>query len=85
MPEYSHPLIERAVDVMGYRNLCESDNAVADRAHFFRVYEGLLGRAEEEIRMLPSVREFSNQYQSLGNKFAVTIEKMRLGAPKESE
>jgi len=85
LPEYSHPLIERAVDVMGYRNLCESDNAVADRAHFFRVYEGLLGRAEEEIRMLPSVREFSNQYQSLGNKFAVTIEKMRLGAPKESE
>lgn len=83
LPEYSHPLIERAVEIMGYRNLCESENSMADRAHFFRVYEGLLERAEEELRMLPSVRQFSDQYQLMGDRLALTAKKMRLGAPKQ--
>ena len=35
---YSHPLIRAAVDVMGYRNLCCSENPSIDRAQFIKIY-----------------------------------------------
>lgn len=62
-PKYSHPLVEQAVNIMGYRNLCESENIVADRAHFFRVYESLLERAKNDMRMLPESRAISEKYR----------------------
>jgi len=43
-PTWSDPLIGEAVRVLGYRNLCSSENPVADRAHFFKVYESLQKR-----------------------------------------
>ena len=62
LPEYSHPLVEKAVGIIGYRNLMESDNKVADRAHFFKIYESLLDRAQDEIRLLPEVKLVSDKY-----------------------
>lgn len=57
-PEWSHGLIRAAIDAMGgYTALCTSDNPVADRAHFFKIYEALLGRARDDMAMLPAVRE----------------------------
>ena len=35
-------MTEVAVRRMGFQNLCSSDNPVADRAHFQRMYEGML-------------------------------------------
>ena len=67
-PEYKHPLVKRAVEIMGYRNLMESDNPVADRAHFFKVYESLLSRAEEDMRLLPESRAVTNKYIADGTK-----------------
>ena len=61
-PEYSHPLVEKAVNVIGYRHLCESENIGIERAHFFKIYESLLSRAEQETRMLPEVKEASRRY-----------------------
>ena len=67
-PEYSHPLVEKAVNIIGYRNLAESENEVADRAHFFKIYESLLSRAEEELKLLPEVRAVSDKYAlGIGN------------------
>lgn len=44
-PAFSHPLITLAVEqVGGWQALCESDNLVADRAHFLRIYEELVRR-----------------------------------------
>ena len=47
---YSHPLIRAAVDVMGYRNLCCSENPSIDRAQFIKIYNNTetaeRGRAE---------------------------------------
>jgi len=62
-PKYSHPLVEQAVNIMGYRNLLESDNLVADRAHFFKVYESLLQRAQNDLRMLPESKAISEKYR----------------------
>lgn len=37
-----------AVRRMGFQNLCKSENPVADRAHFQRIYEGMM--KEEKVR-----------------------------------
>ena len=58
LPEFSHPLIKRTVDgVGGWRELCMSTNAVADRARFVQAYEVMAKRERAQVRMLPQVRE----------------------------
>jgi len=58
LPEFSHPLIKQAVDgVGGWRALCMSENAIADRARFVQAYETLAKRERAQSRMLPQVRE----------------------------
>lgn len=61
-PEYIHVLVQRAVEIMGYRELYMSENVMADRAHFFKVYESLLSRAVEEATQLPVVRTLTDKY-----------------------
>ena len=57
LPTFSHPLIDRAVEIMGWRNLCASDNEVADRAHFFKIYSQLVGRRNRDEMMLPEIKQ----------------------------
>ena len=78
VPVYSNPIIEQAVKIMGYRVLCESENIVADRAHFFRVYESLFNRAVDDTKMLPRVKEFSAKYQLLNSKVKLLADKMSI-------
>ena len=56
---YSHPLIEKAVDIIGipYWQSMLDDQEMATRAQFIKVYESLLSRAEEEVKRLPAVSE----------------------------
>lgn len=55
-PEFSHPLIRRTIDCIGWNYLCMSESIEYERPHFYKVYESFLQRANEEIRMLPDVR-----------------------------
>ena len=58
IPEFSHPLIKRAVDAVGgWLVLCMSENGVADRARFAQAYETLAKRERIKSRILPEVRE----------------------------
>lgn len=56
-PVFADPIIAKAVDCIGWQTLCMSENQVADRAHFAKVYEGLLRQAENDRRMLPAARQ----------------------------
>jgi len=40
-PTWSHQTIAEAVLIVGWRELCLSENQIATRAHFWRVYESL--------------------------------------------
>lgn len=42
----------RAVESMGWQNICASENLMADRAHFLRIYEAIEKR-EKENMLLP--------------------------------
>jgi hypothetical protein len=60
-PEWSSPMIAQAVKIIGWQTLCNSDNEMADRAHFFKVYAALKAREDTEILMLPQVRELTRR------------------------
>lgn len=40
--DFADPLTRRAVDALGWLELCNSENVVADRARFLQVYENLV-------------------------------------------
>ena len=54
--EISDARTRRAVEIMGWRELCLSENQVADRAHFMKIYASLSERDKREGAMLPEVR-----------------------------
>jgi hypothetical protein len=64
-PPFSHPLIVRTVNVMGWKELCLSENQEYDRAHFFKVYKSLSERAESDVKMLPQVRAMLPQKEAI--------------------
>jgi hypothetical protein len=56
-PQFSTPLVYNAVDALGgWACLCASDNNVADRAHFLKIYDSLHERSRADVAMLPEVR-----------------------------
>ena len=57
MPKFKAPLIQKAVDIMGWKELCLSENQVADRAHFMKIYDKLVERKCEEWAVLTYIKE----------------------------
>lgn len=57
-PHFSTPLIEQAVEALGWRNLCLSDNPVAERAHFVQTYQAVIEQGRQSARRLPEVRKY---------------------------
>ena len=47
-PEFSDPLIQKAVNCIGWRHLCLSENIEIQRAHFLKIYENLSKRENYE-------------------------------------
>jgi hypothetical protein len=43
--KFSTPTVRRAVDAIGWHNLCMSENIMADRVHFLKIYESMRGRS----------------------------------------
>jgi len=57
-PDWSSPLIAKVIKSLGWRNLCMSENQVADRARFIQAYEQLTERAEREQMLIPEVKGY---------------------------
>lgn len=51
-----HPLVADVVHAMGWRTLCMSDNAAADRAHFLKLYTDRLARAKRQAAAADGAR-----------------------------
>ena len=47
-PEFSSPLIANAVECIGWRDMCMSENIGVERAHFMRAYSNLVKREHDE-------------------------------------
>lgn len=62
-PEFSHPLIERTVDALGWRNLCLSTNQVSDRARFIEAFDRLKHREIDETVTLPQIKALTERFR----------------------
>lgn len=63
--DYLGPMLWRCVGALGgWRYVCLSENGMADRAHFTRIYDQFVERERMASRMLPEVRQVMLQLQS---------------------
>jgi hypothetical protein len=62
------PLVMRAVEIIGWETLCDSDNPEADRAHFLRVYAALLTRTREQRHTAAGLRLEGDEQRLLTDK-----------------
>jgi hypothetical protein len=54
----------KVIESMGFKTLCVSEDEMADRAHFLKVYDTLAKRSREEQLMLPSTRNAMERLHS---------------------
>lgn len=61
-PEFDEPLVAEAVRIMGWSDICMApiDQEGITRAHFMRIYGSLCNRRDDDVIMLPEVRETRN-------------------------
>ncbi len=55
-PYFDDPLTARVVEMMGWLNLCQSENQMADRAQFMRMYQEIRDRHDRIDNLLPQAR-----------------------------
>lgn len=65
-PKFSQPLIGKVVEMMGWRNLCFSENPSIDRAQFIKYYNTYRERKVKDLVTPKQVRE-------LGEKLAKAL------------
>ena len=53
---------KQAVERIGFRELCYGDNPVANRAHFFKIYDAIVERAVNESMVPAAVLEKKREY-----------------------
>jgi hypothetical protein len=61
VPTFTNPVTAAVVKSMGWRELCASENQVADRAHFLRMYEQLVERGDSVRKLLPQSVELAER------------------------
>lgn len=61
--EWLHPIVLKAAELMGWPNKFPTDNPTADRAQFYKVYESIINREVEQNKLLPDVKQVSEQYR----------------------
>lgn len=77
MPDYSDPLIARAVKAIGWDAIRMSDDDdFATRAQFIKVYDSLRARAEEQARELPAVQSVGDRYRLAQSTMRQLTDKM---------
>jgi hypothetical protein len=61
--EWLHPIVEKAAKLMGWPKLFPTDNPMADKAQFIKAYESIINREVEQNKLLPDVKQVSEQYR----------------------
>lgn len=56
-PVWSHPVVGQLADSMGWDELCNSENVMADRAHFLKMYDDAAARNRREQNATPAEKQ----------------------------
>ncbi len=65
--ESMNPSVARVVKALGFRNLCVSENIMAERAHFMKFYEKNTEADRKEIAVDPKIKGFLEFQKALQN------------------
>lgn len=60
------PVTRKCVESMGYKNLCFSENEMADRAHYQRLFEVFSKREQEDRQLSAPLLEAIHQFHLKG-------------------
>lgn len=63
-PQFSHPAISRAVQGVGWKDICMSEKIGVERAHFLRAYEKSIEGHRQERIALPLLQKIVGQLAS---------------------
>lgn len=64
-PKFSHAAIEKTVRSIGWRELCMSENAAVDRAHFIKLYELYRDREATRTLLIPEAKRLLGELQGV--------------------
>jgi hypothetical protein len=74
-PRFANPVTARVVAALGWFELCTSENIIADRAHFMRMYDEMAERVAQESRLTPLAKRVATRYaESLSAADQLAIE-----------
>lgn len=62
-PAFDDPVLERVVKGMGWRDLCLSENQMADRAHFIKLYNESADRQAREYGESSATKRLTAQHR----------------------
>lgn len=57
----------KVVEYIGFKTLCMSEDEMADRAHFLKMYDVVAKRERDDALLLPQTREVMQRIQGGGN------------------
>ena len=55
LPKFSHARIGKAVETLGWTNICNSESPIAERSRFIQAYETLQERDKSSAVVLPGI------------------------------
>lgn len=61
--EWINPIVKQTAEFLGWPNKFPTDNPMADRSQFFKAYESMINREVEQNKLLPEVKQVSEQYR----------------------
>ena len=76
-PEFSHPAVKRAAQIIGMEVIGMSEDIMMERAHFLKVYEQLRNREVVDVVQLPALtdyvekKRFDDKMKTLTDKLEV--------------
>ncbi len=82
-PEFSHPLIKKAVQAIGFVNIGMSEDTMVERAHFLKIYGQYLARASEDAAMLPEAAEYVEKKRMVDSETAGLTKRLESKAKED--
>ena len=72
--KYLGGVAQKVVEAIGFRTLCMSENEMADRAHFLKVYDVMAYRERQDALLPDSTRAIMNRLQGERNILSLPFE-----------
>ncbi len=64
-PTFSNSITAQVVKAIGWKTLCASEDEMADRAHFLKMYDSIAKRTSDNMRQLPETQRMIENHREL--------------------